>query len=85
MVDETVAALHARVVEELRGTPAAESGEAHDVWLAFEALRRIAERHAPMGWAGREVCWCEHCEHSTPWPCADFRDVAAAVGVSVDG
>ena len=57
----------------------------HCVKTWAKVLRSIAVRHAPARWVDRPDVWCEHCEHSTPWPCDDVRDVAAAVGVSVDG
>lgn len=77
--------LHAQVVELLQ------RGEA-GFGPAKVALVAIAERHAPDDYYGT----CTRCDVSgrgeidyndsgTPWPCPDFRDVAAAAGIAMPG
>lgn len=70
-------ALHAKVIEAID----------HRITQGNFALCRIAERHAPID---RYGIYCGHegipqDGGSVPWPCADFRDVAALVGIWIDG
>jgi hypothetical protein len=51
-----------------------------------EGRRSILVRHAPMRFPISEAWCCTHCSRPsaippTPWPCPDWRDAAADLGV----
>lgn len=50
-----------------------------------DAWRRIVERHYPLPSSRCCACFSGYDPRKAPWPCDDIRDVAAALGVEVDG
>ncbi len=86
-------ALHAEVIGAALGFLSARTAPGTVAASLIGGLRKVAERHAPQQAArGGLRCWVcvdpddpDERPAPSPWPCQTFRDVAAAVGVEVEG